>query len=773
MATVQVETMEDLLTCPLCLDSFTEPKTLKCLHSYCLECLKKMTKNVKEVPIACPLCREETMTPSEGVEGLPTNFFIKNMMDVVELRSRNENTQCTNCQEGLKASCRCMDCEEFFCEQCLKAHERLRRYHDHRIVDLKKLLSPNSSKEFHPPMKCKRHEEVCKFYCQTCNVLVCRDCTVIDHVQPKHTVGDLKDIVGRYRDRLSEAMEKARKHTTKIEKIQAVTQDRKDKRKESLDKIPVRLKQRKNYIIQQICQALNDQESQILSELEQFRSIKLNDDEEEQKWLGSDLKRTGNYVLFMKNLLESGNDDEMMNMYEHLVRCLDDPGGRNPFWYEMNDLADTGAGVEFSNVANDEEVQNLTDQMKRCLGKLSIPKALASPYELVEQREKVYDIGKEIVVLINPTGISPAQRSSGPDDLSSFQAKVLTPNQTVIPANLEQHADGSLSVHFTSYIKGRHRLAVRLSGNELRGSPMTVDIGGDLDYSPDTSLLQKLPLDEWKNTRKTFAVTADFYGNIYILSEDKVYVYDAQFNLTHWFGEGGRGPGQLETPMAIAADRDGRVLVTDAGKHQLIVFDRSGDFIQEIGDKGEKHGQLCYPLGIAADRYGNVAVCDAGNHRVQIFNPDGTFKFSFGDEEKSQLFPVAIAFNSHGHMVVSESSLWSQNRLHSSGQTTFDAKTAVECVKIFDSTGQAIMTFGESGEGKGRFWGPIRVTVDSQDHIWVAEFSYGRIQVFDQEGNVIEVYSSGEEEKGTGWLPILTRAANGSILYYRSYFDTS
>lgn len=763
------DAIEELLTCSLCLDLFKEPKTLRCLHSYCVECLRKLTQNKEDKPITCPLCRDETVIPDEGIEDIPTNFFIKNMLDVVELKSKIENPQCSNCEEGLPAQCRCMDCEEFFCETCLAAHQRLKANVEHKILDLKKLLLPNSSKEFHPAMKCMKHQEVCKFYCQTCDVLVCRDCTVLDHTQPKHAVADLKDISDRYRDHFYEQMERAEKYIGKVENVQSITEQNKEELKKSVNKITSQLNARKDSLIEQVSETLEGQVSKMLAGIEEFVSVKMQQDEKEVKSLGSDLKRMRNYVLFMRHLLASGNDDEMMNMYEHLVCCLDDNTGRNPFWFEMNCHVNP---VELSNEGNDEEMQRLTEEIKACLGKLSIPNTNATRYKITEEKEMPYDIGKDIKVPINQVGSSVAQPSINHPDLGSFHAKVLTPQQTIISGKLQQDEDGSISVHFTSFIEGRHRLAVCLGDSEISGSPMSINVKGKLDYLPETNILQELPLQHWNGIHQTFSAAVSVNGNIYVLIDGQVYVFDAEFNLLLSFGELGHDPGQMEAPMDIAIDRDERVIVCDIGKHKLLVFDKSGIFSQEISEHGGDPGQLNCPLGVATDRCCNIAVCDTGNQRVQVFNPDGTLKLNFGGEaESSVMHPIATVFNSHGHIIVSESSLWSQNRLHSSQARTFEAKDAVECVKIFDRMGKLMKKFGAPGDGLGQFWAPTYVNVDSQDHIWVAEFSFGRIQVFDPEGNVVQSYSSGEEEKGTGWLCVTASGANGAILYYRLYFD--
>lgn len=250
-------TIEDLLTCSLCLELFKEPKTLTCLHSYCKACLNEMTTSTdKHDSLMCPLCRDETSISESGIDGLPTNFFIKNLLDVAELRSKNESLMCSNCEDGLKAVARCGECDEFFCEKCVDAHNRLKPYLEHKVVDLKMLLSPTTAKQFHPVMKCPNHDLVSNFFCRTCNVLICRDCTVVDHPPASHSVANLRDIANQCREKSNEAVTKAEKHIARVKQVQHTCREKKEKLKTCVDTITAKLNEKKDHLIQQFIQTI-------------------------------------------------------------------------------------------------------------------------------------------------------------------------------------------------------------------------------------------------------------------------------------------------------------------------------------------------------------------------------------------------------------------------------------------------------------------------------------------------------------------------------------
>jgi len=94
----------DWTTCPICLEVFDNPKSLPCIHGFCLKCLEQYCADMfPEDEASCPLCRKEFTIPSEGLAGLPHHFLIQHLVDV-----RNASAKLTG---------------EVLCQACLEENE--------------------------------------------------------------------------------------------------------------------------------------------------------------------------------------------------------------------------------------------------------------------------------------------------------------------------------------------------------------------------------------------------------------------------------------------------------------------------------------------------------------------------------------------------------------------------------------------------------------------------------------------------------------------------
>ena len=114
MAATSYLKLEEQLTCAVCLDLYTSPKTLPCLHSFCQDCLERLPLDKKNDThyLTCPTCRHHTELPEKGVGAFPVAFHLNNLREMRSLlRSDILQIKQANCDVHEKPL-------EIFCETC-------------------------------------------------------------------------------------------------------------------------------------------------------------------------------------------------------------------------------------------------------------------------------------------------------------------------------------------------------------------------------------------------------------------------------------------------------------------------------------------------------------------------------------------------------------------------------------------------------------------------------------------------------------------------------
>ncbi|XP_022100471.1 tripartite motif containing 13-like isoform X3 [Acanthaster planci] len=111
---------EEHLQCSICQDLFKNPKTLNCLHSFCEDCLFRChSSRVIVRNVICPICREETRTPSGTVNSLRSDFKLAGMIEAVGKEDVQAEPTCVK-HAGKKCYIFCCTCHELICFSCLR-----------------------------------------------------------------------------------------------------------------------------------------------------------------------------------------------------------------------------------------------------------------------------------------------------------------------------------------------------------------------------------------------------------------------------------------------------------------------------------------------------------------------------------------------------------------------------------------------------------------------------------------------------------------------------
>lgn len=131
--------------------------------------------------------------------------------------------------------------------------------------------------------------------------------------------------------------------------------------------------------------------------------------------------------------------------------------------------------------------------------------------------------------------------------------------------------------------------------------------------------------EDGKFTRCSYGNAA---GDIVIDSEDNIYVTDLGRRIIQKFTKNGvfiTSFGSFGSSnylhFGIGIDTHDYIYASDVGSGQIKKYYKDGTYICSFGSSGSGNGELNTPIGIDVDSDGKVYVGDAGNHRVQCFTP--------------------------------------------------------------------------------------------------------------------------------------------------------
>ena len=135
---------------------------------------------------------------------------------------------------------------------------------------------------------------------------------------------------------------------------------------------------------------------------------------------------------------------------------------------------------------------------------------------------------------------------------------------------INDNKDGSYKISYSSKDQGRYKVAVKVNGGHVLGSPFSVKV-------------------------QPFQVRP-------VLS----------------FGTDGSSFGMFKLPWGVAVNARDEIAVTDQSNHRVQIFSSDGKYLRTFGRKGSKNGEFNSPRGIAFHNNGNIFVVD--NRKLQ--DPD-------------------------------------------------------------------------------------------------------------------------------------------------------
>ena len=240
------------------------------------------------------------------------------------------------------------------------------------------------------------------------------------------------------------------------------------------------------------------------------------------------------------------------------------------------------------------------------------------------------------------------------------------------------------------------------------------------------------------------AIALDSSQNVYVADEwlNRISIFNKDGEWLGKWGTPGSGDGEIDRPSGLVFDGDDNLLLVDSVNSRIQKFTKAGKFLAKWGSEGSGEGQFKLPWGIAIDSGQNVYVADWRNDRVQKFTTDGQFLMSLGHSGNGdgQLDrPTGVAIDKQGYIYVAD---WGNDRLQVfSPEGDFVTKltgdgTVSKWGKDKLDANVEMWHEREIAQGIEReklFWGPIAVSVDAEDRVFVVESARNRIQVYQKQ----------------------------------------
>ncbi|XP_070579814.1 tripartite motif-containing protein 2-like [Ptychodera flava] len=713
---------DNFLSCTICSERYKNAKILPCLHSFCEPCLGKLAE--KSGVITCPICRRSHELPDTGVSGIDVNLFINELVEVFRKREEcsAEARKCQGCRQAESVK-HCLECGFDLCRICSGSHGVLPTSRSHRLMTLEEYQVAKSDDPamLQPPVYCDSH--VCnqiKFYCDTCDVSICLECTALDHPRPEHKYRYLKDATEEYSKDLKEEIDKVKvkENEASISKIVVMETIR------SLDKCyQTEEKKMKGHIqktIDDVTRMIREKGDTLLGELKdeyERRKINLNAQLKEMECVESDMSYAREYA---EKLMHYGNAAQLMSAKKGIAS-------------QMEQLLNLETKTD-PDETDYMEFQPCDDfYTTKSVGVLLVS-TISDNCQLVDVPEFVRKDGDIIFTIATDI-----QRTKTVDENVEINAVMTRPDNTLEDITAINNNDGTWSLKSKAKMTGKHEIRVSVFKKPVKGSPVTINVipmkGLICKFGRSGSGVGELN-DAWG-----VRVTKD--GKIRVCERGnnrlQTHTLDGQHSYTTTFSN----MPSTASPQFSAVSEDGSVFTTDSNSRKIIVHDENGSVIRCFGEN-----VINYPFGIAISPVnGRVYVGDIHCHCIHIYSQDGHHYKSFGcqGQGNGQLnSPVDIAIDAEGNVSVSDQS---NHR-----------------IQVFDAEGQYLYSFGSQGSGDNQMCYPRGLSLDSDGSVYVCDHGNNRVMKYDSRGKFICRIDSDDSAESPSGICVTDDKPFGKVL---------
>lgn len=740
------DVIRDELTCCICHDYYTKPKTLSCMHTFCEACLEKAITLAVPGPqgqgeeegesdqvscspplptqFLCPTCRQPVILPEGGISSIKTNFSLANMVESIP-------RYCDKCTERDLAQNYCKECKAYLCHFCSVYHGRSLDYKSHTLVRQKTMVppSPTSSLTSMSPAaidgerRCPKHDERLCLYCSKCLVILCSMCVTLSHQECRSNIEYINnELVCKEKEMLREELDGLTSNEgvmgTHCDTLARLVADIDEKRDSILSMINATNGQFKERVESSTCElqstvtTLYDEKSTPLkNQLQEVQKIQQKAKDIVKVELDS-LDTMEKVIETKKETLKLSEDckkaleikiDPMIPHIEFLPSdSLVDP---NLTIGHLKENIHSYLAIDPPSAIHQGEQQSLTLQARNKeavnikYGGAAIHPQIAHahrpsdflPYEVIDRKSGKYEIK------YTPTHHTPLTVSLPPVyDLVLPVTRSYTP-LVPIPSSYPL-----TSAPFGVCMLPENQMAVTLSEKKV--------VILDIETGAKRRELEGVFV-------RPYLMVVD-HMNLWVTDREAHNIH--RYSLSNYaktlkYGTRGTQLGQFMHPRGIAIHpTTGRLYIADMKNHRIQVFkqDENNTIIpvDAFGKEGKGECEFDQPAGLMFNQDNQLVVCDDRNYRLQVLSDEGRYITSYGvtmGQKGVLCSPIGISQDPNGRYIVGE--------------------FGSHLVTVLDSEGKVLSCTRSLGGDVDSLLHPRGVAVDMDSYIYVADYGNKRV----------------------------------------------
>ena len=603
------------LKCSVCLNTYEIPKTLPCLHTFCKNCVydcitkrpSATAEDLADNEIRCPICRQKYTLPPGGVESIPTNFEIRQIIEILV---------------SVPSSSTLTASDENNCKECSK-------------------------------------KKTVECFCDNCKVIMCAMCALEKHNGQNHTILRIEDACQKYKEALAETvgdvvaccLEVDNGLRRNAEVMETLTRDAGNCTKTV------------KALFMSLRSQLDSREEALLKavkNVEQGKSTMLSNQREKFLGLKKDLSDNiskATQLLSEKDAFQFFAQNKALN--DILVRKIEEvcESRREPCCdafieqhcppIDVANLIDTikkfgGVYCEVSPEHCTAEGKGLHETLVDNESQFTI--TLRDMYGNACREELA-----EVLVNISPERKPPIYHDvHTPEPDGTYNVTYTVTERDVVTISLTVNGTHIKDSPFTvipsthNFEKGVQFSEVTSDIHEAGGC--AVGIHGEVIFTDSQRCCVTIYSSKFKllkrfgtkgNGKDCFnspkGVTVDNRNNLFIADtgNNRIVVTSIDGETFRSFGTYGADRKEFVLPSDVALgfnkDHHQLILVADTYNHRVQVLNHIGLYVTRFGSEGNSNGNFKVPQGITTNSEGLVFVCDTGNRRIQVFSNEWKF----------------------------------------------------------------------------------------------------------------------------------------------------